>query len=218
MTIMVGLLAPAGARADEWHLTARGGGGKAFIFNSHFDSNSISPKPTFARLTDEDESDTSFMSIAAGWKSATSPLRLEAEISHWGSIDWQEGYSLSLPGLAGQFSMSQSVSVTTGTLNIYYDQPVSKSFIVFAGAGLGVARVETQSQRGFGVWKAFDVQPVATFSLGGIYRLNDPWAIEMRSVTTTSLELDFEPQTRGWTQNKADISFSAVTIGLQYQF
>lgn len=214
----VGILVPPCASADEWHIIARAGVGNAFIFNSHFDSSAILPKPAYARLTDDDESSVSFISIAAGWKPLSSPLRLEAEISHWGSINWQEGYSISSPGFGGQFSIEQSASITTGTLSIYYDQPVSESFIIFAGTGLGAGRVETQSQRGLGAWKALDVQPVATFSLGGVYSWSERWGLEIRGTTTTSLALDFEPQTRGWTHNKADISLSAGSIGVRRYF
>lgn len=216
--VAASLLAAERANAGEWYLTARAGAGEATIFNSHFDSNSIGPKPTFTRLTDEDDSSVSFASIAIGRSLSVLSLRAEAEMSHWGGIDWREGYSLFMPGIAGQFTMKQSVSAMICTLNIYYDQPVSGSFIAFAGVGTGAARVETRSQRGFAASKTFDVQPVATFSLGGMYSLSERWGLEIRGTTTTSLDLDFEPQTRGWTHNKADISLSAVSIGARRYF
>lgn len=144
MSAAASLLAVGGADASEWYLVGRAGSGHAAIFNSHYNSRSITPKPTFARLSDDDGSRLVFMAIAAGHTPSTFPFRLEVEISYWGNIDWVESYNMAMPGIAGRFDLPQSAAIISGMFNVYYDYPLSPSFTVFAGLGAGAARVETR--------------------------------------------------------------------------
>lgn len=151
---------------------------------------------------------------------ANTRLRGEVELSF--SESDVDGIAFSGNGPAAEVNVDGDISTTRLFGNVLVDFETGGAFTPYVGAGLGIARTESDLVYGPGVRvRDSDTNLSAQLIAGTAYKINDTWSLtgDVRYIRDFNVELNRAAPTGASTGTvEDDIDTFAVNIGLRYRF
>lgn len=151
---------------------------------------------------------------------ANTRLRGEVELSY--SESDVDGIAFSGNGPAAEINVDGDISTTRLFGNVLVDFETGGAFTPYVGAGLGIARTESDLVYGPGVRvRDSDTNLSAQLIAGTAYKINDTWSLtgDVRYIRDFNVELNRTAPTGASTGDiEDDIDTFAVNIGLRYRF